>query len=210
MVTHNLGRDDWMRAARRALLTGGPEAVRIEPLALALGVTKGSFYWHFTDRRALLDALIREWEEERSIALAELPLVHGPAAVRALMDFLKPRVVASERGEIPSDAAIFAWAATDSTVARRVNAAEAERVAFMQELVGDAHLGEFLYLAYLGFVMRRRRVPSTAAFFPTFARLSEAVTAGARRKRDRNKRTLPAIAHAPPARDTNPASRRER
>jgi AcrR family transcriptional regulator len=210
MVTQSLGRDDWMRTARRALLIGGAEAVRVEPLALALGVTKGSFYWHFADRRALLDALLREWEEERSLALAELPLVRGAAAVHALMGFLKPRVVASERGEIPSDAAIFAWAATDPTVARRVNAAEAERVAFMQELVGDADLGEFLYLAYLGFVMRRRRVPSAAAFFPTLARLAEEVTAGARRKPDRDKQTSPALAQAPPARNTKSPSRRER
>jgi len=186
-----------MRAARRALLTGGPEAVRVEPLALALGVTKGSFYWHFSDRRELLDALLVEWEEERSIALADLPLVGGRVAVRALMHFLKPRVAASERGEIPSDAAIFAWAATDPAIARRVNAAEAERVAFMQELVGDADLGEFLYLAYLGFAMRRRRVPSAASFFPTLALLAENVAGDARRPRLKTAKNAAASRGAP-------------
>jgi AcrR family transcriptional regulator len=179
-----------MRAARRALLTGGPDAVRVEPLALALGVTKGSFYWHFVDRSALLDALLSEWEEERSIALAELPLARGAAAVRALMEFLKPRIAASERGEIPSDAAVFTWASTDATVARRVNAAESERVALMQELVGDRELGEFLYLTYLGFVMRRRRMPAASAFFPTLARLAERVAGGAQSERKR--KTAPA------------------
>lgn len=53
-----------MRAARRALLVGGPEAVRIEPLAAALGVTKGSFYWHFRDLDEFLEALTRRWAEE--------------------------------------------------------------------------------------------------------------------------------------------------
>ena len=173
MDTRRLDRDDWMRAARRALLTGGPEGVRVEPLAALLGVTKGSFYWHFVDRQALLDALLVEWEEERSIALVEIPLVNGAAGVRAVMDFLRPRVIASERGDVPSDAAIFSWAATDPDIARRVNAAEAERVEFLKKVVGDAELGEFLYLAYLGFIMRRRRVPSAASFFPALARVAE-------------------------------------
>jgi AcrR family transcriptional regulator len=177
MDAQRLGREDWLRAARRALLTGGPAAVRVEPLAAALGVTKGSFYWHFADRGALLEALLREWEEERAAALAELPDASGPAAVQALMRFLEPRVAGSERGEIPSDAAIFAWAQADATVAARVNAAEAERVAVIQRLVGDDELGEFLYLAYLGFVMRRRRAPDAAAFFPSLARLMERTAA---------------------------------
>jgi AcrR family transcriptional regulator len=185
MDRERLGRDDWMGAARRALLTGGPEAVRVEALAADLGVTKGSFYWHFADRAVLLDALVAEWEEERSIALTELPLSRGTGGVRALFAFLEPRVVASERGEIPSDAAIFAWAATDPAMARRVNEAEAERVALLQEIVGDAELGEFLYLAYLGFVMRRRRVPSVAGFFPMLARLSTQVVSGAHSSRKR-------------------------
>lgn len=177
MVTQRLGRDDWLGAGRRALLTGGPAAVRVEPLAADLGVTKGSFYWHFADRAALLEALLQEWEGELSVALQELPPTRGPAAVHELMAFLRPRVLASERGEVPSDAAIFAWASTDPEVARRVNAAEAERVGLLQALVGDPELGEFIYLAYLGFVMRRRREPGAAAFFPTFASLAERITA---------------------------------
>jgi AcrR family transcriptional regulator len=42
----------------RALGDGGLDAVRIEPLAQALGVTKGGFYWHFADRGALLDEVL--------------------------------------------------------------------------------------------------------------------------------------------------------
>ena len=41
---------------------GGPDAVRIEPLAQALGVTRGGFYWHFEDRSALLDEMLETWE----------------------------------------------------------------------------------------------------------------------------------------------------
>ena len=194
-----LGRDDWMRAGRMALLTGGPAAVRVERLATDLGVTKGSFYWHFADRGELLEALLREWEEELSVALEALPSLGGPDGVRELMSFVAPRVVASERGELPSDAAIFAWASTDPAVARRVETAEARRIALLQTLVGDPELGEFLYLAYLGFVVRRRRVLRSAAFFPVLARISERVTAQAAAEATR------AAAVAPPTSKRRPS-----
>jgi AcrR family transcriptional regulator len=51
-------RSRWIDAGLDALAMGGPGAVRIEPLAQALGVTKGGFYWHFDDRGALLEELI--------------------------------------------------------------------------------------------------------------------------------------------------------
>jgi len=53
----------WIAAAFDALADGGIDAVRVEPLAKALGITKGSFYWHFADRRALLDAMLRHFED---------------------------------------------------------------------------------------------------------------------------------------------------
>jgi AcrR family transcriptional regulator len=175
-----LRREDWLRAARLALLTGGAAAVRVERLAEALGVTKGSFYWHFRNRDELLEALLREWEEELGEldgVMGALPEMEPGRGLEALTSYLEPRVRASEAGELPSDAAIFAWAAADDGVARRVNAAEAERIAFMQRLVGDARTGEFLYLAYMGFVMRRRRDPSAAGFFPVLGWMAERLIA---------------------------------
>lgn len=57
-----LSADDWTRAALDALADGGVTAVAVEPLAARLGTTKGSFYWHFPDRDALLAAALRQWE----------------------------------------------------------------------------------------------------------------------------------------------------
>jgi len=59
-----LTRDDWITAALDAIADGGLAAVGVEPLAARLGVTKGSFYWHFENRDALLEAAIRRWEKE--------------------------------------------------------------------------------------------------------------------------------------------------
>ena len=53
---------DWTRAALAALARGGLPAVAVEPLAKDLGATKGSFYWHFADRQALLEATLELWE----------------------------------------------------------------------------------------------------------------------------------------------------
>ena len=55
-------RSKWIEQGLRALAAGGPDAVRIEPLAQALGVTRGGFYWHFDGRDALLEAMLDTWE----------------------------------------------------------------------------------------------------------------------------------------------------
>ena len=62
MAATRTPRSSWIEEGLRALAGGGPDAVRIEPLARALGVTKGGFYWHFDDRRALLDEMLDSWE----------------------------------------------------------------------------------------------------------------------------------------------------
>ncbi len=55
--------DDWTEAALAELARGGLPAVAVEPLAKALGTTKGSFYWHFADRNALVAAALARWEQ---------------------------------------------------------------------------------------------------------------------------------------------------
>jgi AcrR family transcriptional regulator len=53
---------DWTAAALTALAGGGIAAVAVEPIAASLGATKGSFYWHFASRDALLESALLEWE----------------------------------------------------------------------------------------------------------------------------------------------------
>ena len=57
-------RDRWVEEGLRVLASSGPDAVRVEVLAKALGVTKGGFYGFFADRAALLDAMLDTWERE--------------------------------------------------------------------------------------------------------------------------------------------------
>lgn len=55
---------DWENAALDLLAEQGVAAVAVEPLARRLGVTKGSFYWHFPSREALLLAALEQWEKQ--------------------------------------------------------------------------------------------------------------------------------------------------
>lgn len=72
---------DWARAALAAIGRGGLAAVAVEPLAAELGTTKGSFYWHFASRDALLEAALRLWETEHTEhVIAAMSTEPDPAA----------------------------------------------------------------------------------------------------------------------------------
>jgi len=64
---------DWEQAGLDTLGELGVSAVAVEPLARRLGVTKGSFYWHFPSREALLKIILERWElqDEEDFALVE-------------------------------------------------------------------------------------------------------------------------------------------
>ena len=170
-MDNRLSVSDWMRAARLALLHSGPDGVRVEPLARALGVTKGSFYWHFRDRADLLEALVVEWEAEASLLSDALGNSDPAAGLRKILLEVERRTHASERGEWPSDTAIFAWAAVDPAIAKRVNKGEVIRMRLLRELTGRPEIADLFYYAYQGLLHRRRRVPSAIADFTSLARL---------------------------------------
>ena len=66
-----LSREAWTAAALKALISGGVAAVAVEPLAPALGTTKGSFYWHFSDREELVRSALELWEAEQTTAVID-------------------------------------------------------------------------------------------------------------------------------------------
>jgi len=64
-----LRREDWVEAALEAIAEGGLAAVAVVPLAERLGATKGSFYWHFPSREALVEAALAAWEQTTTSAV---------------------------------------------------------------------------------------------------------------------------------------------
>ena len=66
-----LNQESWIRGALELLITTGVEGLKIVLLAEYLGVTSGSFYWHFKNRRELYDALLDYWDKEMTDAAIE-------------------------------------------------------------------------------------------------------------------------------------------
>ncbi len=69
LMESRLTRDAWVQAALQAIADGGLSAVAVMPLAKRLGATKGSFYWHFSDRSELVDAALADWERSHTAAV---------------------------------------------------------------------------------------------------------------------------------------------
>jgi AcrR family transcriptional regulator len=61
-----LSAEDWEKEALELISEQGVQAVAVEPLARRMGITKGSFYWHFSSREVLLEQALRRWEEHDS------------------------------------------------------------------------------------------------------------------------------------------------
>jgi AcrR family transcriptional regulator len=130
-----LDADAWIAAGFVALAEGGIDAVRVEPLAKTLDITKGSFYWHFADRRALLDAMLGSWAEGRIAAIREQATVRGaPSAVLSDLTDLYTRH-ANLRG-LTIELAIRSLARTDEAAAIAVRRVDRERLRHVGELFG--------------------------------------------------------------------------
>src|SRR5579859_7126100 len=111
-------RSGWIEEALRALAAGGPDAVRIETIARALGVTKGGFYWHFDDRRALLEETLDAWERVSVDEVVERVESEGGDA-RARLRRLSALAASSDE-PLRIDLAVRDWAGREQTVADRL------------------------------------------------------------------------------------------
>ncbi len=127
-------RASWIEEGLRTLGVGGPDAVRIEKLARALGVTKGGFYWHFEDRRALLEEMLDAWERvviDEVIERVEREGGDARAKLRRLF------ALAGSGGDLMRiELAIREWARRDKTVAKRLRRIDNRRMEYMRSLFG--------------------------------------------------------------------------
>ncbi len=127
-------RSKWIEEGLRALAGGGPDAVRIEPLAQALGVTRGGFYWHFDDRRALLDEMLDTWERVSTDEVIDRVESRGGDARTRLRRLF---ALASASDELlRTDLAVRDWARREQTVAERLRRVDNRRMEYMRSLFG--------------------------------------------------------------------------
>jgi AcrR family transcriptional regulator len=135
MAVTRTPRTSWIEEGLRALGVGGPDAVRIETLAQALGVTKGGFYWHFDDRRALLEEMLDAWERVMIDEVIERVEGEGGDA-RAKLGRLFALASSSGRDLLKIELAIRDWARRDKAVAKRLKRIDNRRMEYMRSLFG--------------------------------------------------------------------------
>ncbi len=152
-----LSAEDWVRAATLQLAEGGVASVRVEPLAKTLGVSKGSFYWHFTDRAALLRAVVEGWERLGTLAIIEdvdREIDTPDGRLWALLERVFGR-----RGPLDHfESAVRAWAARDSDVQAVVRRVDRRRLRYVAKLLEAAGIdaaearrrAELLYCVLIG------------------------------------------------------------
>src|SRR5262249_52345056 len=131
-ITRTL-RSRWIEEGLRALAAGGPDAVRVEVLAQALGVTKGGFYGHFADRGALLEELLDSWERKATDEVLDRVERKG-GDVRARLR--RAGALAFSGELLPIDLAIRDWARRDPAVAERLRRVDNRRMQYLRLLFG--------------------------------------------------------------------------
>ncbi len=154
MPDNRLTPGEWVRCGLRTLAAKGWPALRADALAKALGVSRGSFYWHFADVATFHRAVLHGWREivlENVIAEVD-PL--GPDRARALV-----RRAFGTRPQL--EVAVRAWATVDETARSVVQAVDAERVAYLRTVFIDEGIApdiadtraNIMNWTYLGFAL---------------------------------------------------------
>ncbi|MEM9274973.1 MAG: TetR/AcrR family transcriptional regulator [Cyanobacteria bacterium P01_F01_bin.143] len=156
-----LTKEDWINAGWLLMTSKGVEGVKVEVLARQLEVSKGSFYWHFKNRRELLEAILQRWEEQTMFVIQESQKTTNPKE-RLVNLFTLISQVCQEPDPEP---AIFLWANKNPQVKKRVHELENKRVGYLSELFEDygfdaiaaKQRAEVAYMAMMGFADRQGR-----------------------------------------------------
>ncbi len=126
-----LTRERWEDAALEAIAEEGLSALAIEPLARRLGVSKGSFYWHFDDREALLEAALSRWER-RSVARVVDRLADESSPRQRLTELLRSAIEETRHGQLEL---VFGAAVEHPMIGPCLERVQGRRLALVAELL---------------------------------------------------------------------------
>lgn len=127
--------DDWIKSATLLLTDSGVDSVRVDVLAKILGVTRGSFYWHFKDRDDLLRSVLNAWRD----AATEQIIVRFESKHADPRSLLKELISLPFRGRSAARAArielaIRGWARRDAMARQAVDEVDARRISYHAQL----------------------------------------------------------------------------
>jgi AcrR family transcriptional regulator len=155
-MSDQLSAHDWLDLGLEVLATQGFTALKAEPLAKAMGVSRGSFYWHFADIGAYHAAILKHWREvtaEQVIAGLEAASDHEDPLALLLRQAFTAR--------LSLEKAVRSWATSDATVRNAVQAIDRRRLGYIEELlrrkgfaadVAQAR-AQILYWAFVGYAL---------------------------------------------------------
>jgi len=151
-----LGRGEWIRVGLRVLAETGIEAVRVEPLAKRLGVTKGSFYWHFRDREELLVALLDAWRQKATQAVIDLVDSLSDEPEQRIRELLGLVARTPDDRDMWVEIGFRDWARRDRRAQLAVASVDRERIGYFRRLLlelgfseDDAEARAFLIYSYI-------------------------------------------------------------
>ena len=161
-MVDQLSATDWLNHGLKTLAQEGFTALKAVPLAKSIGVSRGSFYWHFADIEAFHGELLRLWRDiaaERIIADVDAAS-EKDNALQILLD----RVFGEQRA---LENAVRRWAAVDPAARAAVQAIDRRRVSYVEGLLRAAGVADdaartraqILYWTYLGFALSDRALP---------------------------------------------------
>ena len=142
---------DWVNAGLKALARSGFTALKADTLSKALGVSRGSFYWHFADVGAFHAAVLQHWREVAYDNVVQE--VEGTAENR-----LSALLERAFRADMRLERAVRSWATAEAKARAMVEAVDARRLEYIRALLVEAGLASnqaaararILYWAYLG------------------------------------------------------------
>ena len=167
-----LGRDDWLDAAFDAVVDGGFDQLRVVALAQTLGVTRGSFYWHFADHADLVKVLLARWQQRE---IAEGLRIQAESSEDPQADLLRLLDLALARGgadlkDLRFELALRGLGRRDPRVAQMLVEVDAARMALFEakflrltrDVKSATDLAALFYLAVTGGFQALARPNSSA------------------------------------------------
>ena len=132
-ANRRLTREHWIAAALDILIRYGVERVKVLPLAGRLGVTRGSFYWHFKNRKDLLDSLLEFWNRKNTRGIVAQAARGGSSIVDSVLSVFE--IWTNEDKFDPKlDFAVREWARRSTRVRAIVEQADAERIEALKQM----------------------------------------------------------------------------
>ena len=161
-MADQLSAKDWLDQGLKALSQSGFTALKAEPLAKAMAVSRGSFYWHFADIGAFHAAILRHWRD-----VAAEQIIANLEAARGNADPVALLLGQAFGGRLALEKAVRTWASVDPKARSAVRAIDRRRLSYVESLLRANGLApgaararaQILYWAFLGFALSDQPLP---------------------------------------------------